>query len=813
MQGDVSRAMLQELCADLRLTWQQAGGPGLRTLGAQVRLGKSQVGAILNGRIRQPPAWDVVRSLIDCIQTYAREHGTLSNLSLRMGVEEFWRPRYTVLEHAFRQEQRRAGGRAATPAPGRAGVAPPGPPGRGPAVVPRQLPPAVRNLAGRSAELRALTSLTDLSTAPGATTVIAIIDGTAGVGKTTLAVAWAHRVADRFPDGQLYVNLRGFDPAAPAMDPAEAVGGFLDAFDVPAQHVPARLTSQIALFRSLVAGRRLLVVLDNARDADQVRPLLPGAPGCLVVVTSRNRLTSLVATEQAHPITLGLLSGTESRDLLAGRVGAERVAAAPGAAEKIVAACDRLPLALSIVAAHAVTQPAVPLDRIAAQLHRAASRLDLLDSGEPDEDLRAVFSWSYRTLSPPAGRLFRLLGLPVGREISTVAAASLAGIPVRQASLALAELHQRHMVGTPAPGRYALHDLLRAYAAELAQQVEPAVERDDAVRRLLDHYLHTAYAAVRLLYPHRGPVDLVPAGTGAVVDAPAGIPAALAWLAAEHAVLTDAVRCAADAGLGHHTWQLAWSVSDFLQRRGHWYDWLTSLRTGLVAARRQADLPGQAHLHHHLGLACAMLGRHDEALAHLHQALEHFAGLGDRAGSAAIHLGLGSLLVRLGSYGEALDHDRRALHLYRAAGHRVGQALALNNTAWKHTQIGQYRRAIEYGEQALDRHDEAGNPQGAADAWDTLGYAYHRLGEHRRAVDCYLRALDLFRRRGDHYYEAGTLTRLGDTYAAAGDGGAARSAWEETLDILHHLGHPDADQVRARLRPDLAVDTATRVSS
>jgi len=335
--------------------------------------------------------------------------------------------------------------------------------------VPAQLPLAVPAVAGRSRELASLDALL-----PGkrrrAGMVTAVVSGTAGVGKTALAVHWAHRVAARFPDGQLYVNLRGYGPTEPAQDPAEALHGFLDALGVPVERVPASLPAQIGLFRSLLAGKRVLVLLDNARGVEQVRPLLPGSPGCLAIVTSRSRLTPLVATEGARPLALDLLSAAAARDLLTERLGAARVAAEPAAVDEIVARCARLPLALAVAAARAGTRPDFPLAMLAAELREASAALDVLCGGDPATDVRAVFSWSYRALSTEAARMFRLLGLHPGPDISVSAAASLAGIPPRQARAPLADLVQEHLLTEHLPGRYALHHLLRAYAAEQAHR-------------------------------------------------------------------------------------------------------------------------------------------------------------------------------------------------------------------------------------------------------------------------------------------------------------------------------------------------------
>jgi hypothetical protein len=343
--------------------------------------------------------------------------------------------------------------------------------------VPAQLPPAVAAFTGRGAELACLDAIAAEAALAGpaspAAAVISAVSGTAGVGKTALAVHWAHRVAGQFPDGQLYVNLRGFDPSGAALEPGQALRGFLDAFGVPSTRIPEDPTAQTGLFRSLLAGKRVLVVLDNARDAEQVRPLLPGSPGCLAVVTSRSDLASLVAAEGARPVSLDLLPVAEAGELLARRLGEARVASEPAAVSEIIERCARLPLALAIAAAHAAARPGFPLAAIAAGLRGATANLDPFDGTDLATDVRAVFSWSCRLLGEDAAGLFVLLGLHPGPDISVRAAASLAGIPPRRAEALLAELAGAHLLSEPSPGRYAAHDLLRAYAAEQAPGPRP----------------------------------------------------------------------------------------------------------------------------------------------------------------------------------------------------------------------------------------------------------------------------------------------------------------------------------------------------
>ena len=594
------------------------------------------------------------------------------------------------------------------------------PGGTGPTVaIPRQLPAAVAGFAGRAAELKALTGLLEEAALPGGTVVISAIDGTAGIGKTALAVQWAHQVADRFPDGQLYVNLRGFDPAGPPMTPDEAIRGFLDAFEVPAAPNSVSLDTQAARYRSLLAGRRVLVVLDNARDTDQVRPLLPGSPGCCVVVTSRNRLTSLI-TDGARPLPVDLLTDTDARQLLARRLSAARVEAEPQAVQQIITRCARLPLALSIVAARAAARPDFPLAALAEELRDAEGRLQALDR------VSAVFSWSYEQLSDPAARLFRLLGLHPGPDITAPAAASLAAVPLTAARLMLAELDHANLITEHTPGRYTFHDLLRAYATTQTRTHDPGADQDAARERLLDHYLHTAHAAWRLSYPHQQQaITLARPLPGVTPEEPADYPAAWAWFTAEYPVLLAAIQLAADTGHHTHAWQLPHTLVPFFERQGHWHDFAATHHIALAATEDHADQQGQAHAHLGIGQARTRIGRIDEARPHLQDALRLFEELGDQAGQSHADDYLGITFYKQERYEEALTHMQRAVDLAQAHGsYQRGLAAALNSMGWVHALLGN-AEALIYSQQSLDLFQDLGDPWGEAATLDTIGYAHH----------------------------------------------------------------------------------------
>ncbi|MFC5007239.1 BTAD domain-containing putative transcriptional regulator [Dactylosporangium cerinum] len=715
--------------------------------------------------------------------------------------------------------------------------------------VPAQLPLTVPTFAGRAGELADLDQLLT-----GEREVaVAAVTGTAGVGKSALVVHWAHRAAGQFPDGQLYVNLRGFDPGGRPVEVSDALRGFLDAFGVAAARVPADVAAQAALLRSLLAGRRVLIVLDNARDAGQVRPLLPGAPGCLTVVTSRDALGSLVALEGALPVTVGLLSDGEAGDLLIRRLGAARVAAEPAAVAEIVTRCARLPLALAVVAGRAATRPELPLADLAGSL-RAAGTLDAIAGDDPVSDPRAVFSWSYRALRPAAAELLRRLSLAPGPDLGADAIASLAGGPAAAAGASrgrievdgraaadsdasprparraapdrpgpgagptpvtpghntgnqarparpdhspgparraapdrpgpgaaprlapaptsmqpLAELLRANLVAEPAPGRFCLHDLLHAYAAEQAAVHDAAPGYRLAVHRLLDHYLHTADAAARLLDPTRTGEPLTGPQPGTVVSRLATRDEALAWFDTERRPLLSAVHLAAEAGLDAHTWQLADATTTYLDRRGRWHDLTATQEAALRARRRAGDRAGLGDAACALGRTYARIGRHEDAEHHLGAAMWIHEQFGDAAGLARAGHHLGWLAHDLRRYPEALALTGRALRLFDRLGDRLWRARALNATGWIHGRLGEHREALQRCREALtetialdDRHGEAG-------AWDAVGHAHQHLGDPRQAIACYGHALRAYRELGDCSGEAGVLAHLADAHDAAAD--------------------------------------------
>ena len=667
-------------------------------------------------------------------------------------------------------------------------------------MVPRQLPADVPGFAGRAAELAALTQLLDQVAAIGGTVVISAIGGTAGVGKTALAVHWAQRYAGRFPDGQLFVNLRGFGPAGAAVTPEAALRQFFDGLGVAAERIPADRDAQAALYRSLLAGKRMLIVVDNAREADQVRPLIPGGPGCLVLVTSRNQLTGLAAGQGARLLPLDVLTDAEAGELLENRLGPARAGAEPAAVAELARLCARLPLALSVAAAHAAASPGLSLATLAAELRGARARLDRLGTADAATDVRAVFFWSYRQLSKRAGRLFRMLGVHPGPDISGPAAASLADLPVGKAAQALGELTGAHLIAEHVPGRYAFHDLLRAYAAEQARTIDDRASRRAALHRVLDHYLHAGLAASRLLNPYRDQITLGQSKPQACTEEITALDQAVDWYLAEWRVLLAAQALAADEGFSAHAWQLFWVVATFLQRNGYLREMLAAGQTALSAALTAGDLAGQAVVHRHMGQAHTVLGDYAEADKHLKAAVLLHRRLANEMAEARAHLDLASLCNAQDRYREALYHGGQGLRLYRELGYRPGEAIALNEVGWALALDGRYLEALDHCAQAHAMRGELREDTvGQAHSLDSLGYIHSRLGHHPEAIACYRQALELLAGTQTVTLRAEMLAHLGDAHQAAGDAGAARRTWHQALAILDGLHHPEADRIRARL--------------
>jgi DNA-binding SARP family transcriptional activator/tetratricopeptide (TPR) repeat protein len=658
-----------------------------------------------------------------------------------------------------------------------------------PVGVPRELPGMAAHFTGREGELAVLAGLLDRGgeETPG-TVVISAIGGTAGVGKTALAVRWAHQVADRFPDGQLYVNLRGYDPGQ-LVPAADALAGFLRALGVPGPDIPPEPDERAARYRSLLAGRRVLVVLDNAGSVEQVRLLLPGSPACVTVVTSRDSLPGLVARDGAVRLDLDLLPAADAVRLLRALIG-QRADADPGAAEALAAQCCRLPLALRVAAELAAARPAIPLAGLVGELADQQRRLDLMDAGgDSGTAVRTVFSWSCRHLDPAAARMFRLLGLHPGLDCDPYAAAALTGETVKHAECALDVLTRAHLTQLASPGRYGLHDLLRAYARDLAAGGDTEDEQQAALTRLFDHYLHTAAAAMDTLFPgerHRRPRISPPATPAPPVTDSA---AALAWLDAQRPTLVAVAVHTASRGWPSHATRLAATLFRYLDSGGHYPEAITIHSQARLAARQMGERTAEAEAVISLGVLDQRLGNHPQAAAaHLQEGLALFREVGDRSGEVRALGNLGILNLQLGRYGPATGYLQQALALFREAGDQAGEARALASLSRIDFLQGRYEQATGHIHRTLALFRATGDRTGEAHAIASLGELDLRRGNCRQAIGHLRQALALFRETGNRSGEARALTALGDADRQQGRYEQAANYQRESLAVCSEIG-------------------------
>jgi DNA-binding SARP family transcriptional activator/tetratricopeptide (TPR) repeat protein len=662
-----------------------------------------------------------------------------------------------------------------------------------PLVPPAQLPADLSAFAGREPELSQVAQMLDAADG-GPIVGICAIDGMAGIGKTTFAVHWAHQVAKYFQDGQLYLDLRGFDASGSATSPEHALYTLLCSLGMPAGQIPDGLDARAGMYRSLLAKRRVLIVLDNARDVRQVRPLLPGSPGCLVIATSRNPLTGLAMTDGARLLRLDLLSLPAASEALERRLGSARIAAEPDAAKEIIRLCGRLPLALAIVAARAA-HPGFTLTAIAADLRRTRGRLDGFDAAGVGADARTVFSWSYRHLSLQAGRLFRLLSLHPTADIAAAASASLLGVPPDEVGRLIAELTSTALLTEHQPGRYTFHDLIRTYARELLASTDTDQERRAALARLLDHYLHSSCAAQAALTPHRGPVILPGPRPGVTPEQFSDHESAMSWFTAERPALNASVRLAAESDFGFPAWKMAMTLREFYRWRGFFYDWMQAMEVALAATVRDADLAGQGHVFRSLAGANFHLNRPDEALRCLERAQAIYVALEYRTELAYLHAMFGEVFTREGKVHLAIEHSQKALALYEEAGYRGGEVRAIADIGIAHSALGEHHEAVPYLERGIALAQEAGTLVLEGKTHKELGIVLSKLGHHTKAMKELRRALALLRRLGHRPQEAETLLALGDALSAQGMEDEAYDARQQASTIFSTF-HQPADETR-----------------
>ncbi|MEU7789612.1 BTAD domain-containing putative transcriptional regulator [Amycolatopsis sp. NPDC049159] len=661
--------------------------------------------------------------------------------------------------------------------------------------VPHQLPADLRTFSGRECDLKALHALLPEAVDAGASTPIASVEGMGGLGKTTLAVHFAHEIADRFPGGQVYLNLRGYGPGEP-VEPSTALEAMLTALGVPCDQIPADLDGRAASWRTHTAGRRLLVLLDNANRTEQVRPLLPG-PGCLVVVTSRWQLRALVATHGARRIALEELGDEDAVELLAATIGVERVARDPAAAERFVRHCGGLPLAIRILAVRAAQFPDLALDEFAGSIEDdLLGSFDLAD-GE-GTNIRSVLSYSYQALDPSAARLLRLLGLATGADFTAPVAAAVAGLDLAMARAGLETLASAHLLAQPRPGRYQFHDLIRAYAGEVASQVDTASQRSAALDRLLGWYLASALDASRRMRPERyyrllEPDDLE---GGLTFDSHHD---ALDWFVEESANLIAAVHLARRLGRDDACWKLAWLLQSYFVTRSRLDDWRSVFTVALEAARASGHRPGEAGILSGLGVVNGVARQYADSRRYLEQVLAIQRELGAREGEARAQYNLALASHNLDEYASAYEHGKQALEIVRELGMGQFEASVLRALGDVCTSMGDHEQALRLADAALAVVGPDGQPVDTRFTQHTRGLALIGLGRLDEGIACIRESVSMFFEMGELYEAADVLAQLGTIYSRYGDEALARECWLRSVRLLTELGHPDADDVRAKL--------------
>ncbi|MEU0797297.1 BTAD domain-containing putative transcriptional regulator [Amycolatopsis sp. NPDC005961] len=660
--------------------------------------------------------------------------------------------------------------------------------------VPHQLPADLRAFSGRECDLKALHALLPEAIDAGTSTPIASVEGMGGIGKTTLAVHFAHEIAHRFPGGQVYLNLRGYGPGEP-VEPSAALEAMLTALGVPCEAIPADLDGRAASWRTHSAGRRLLVVLDNANRTEQVRPLLPG-PGCLVVITSRWQLRALVATHGARRIALEELGEEDAVELLASTIGFDRVARDSAATERFVRYCGGLPLAIRILAVRAAQFPDLPLDEFVDSLEAdLLGSFDLAD-GE-GTNIRSVFSYSYQALEPPTARLLRLLGLPTGVDFTAPVAAAVAGLDVPATRPMLETLAAAHLLAQPRPGRYQFHDLIRAYAGEVASQVDTPSERDAALDRLLDWYLASALNASRRMRPERyyRLLDLDDLDGGQTFTA---YHDALDWFGEEAGNLIAAVH------LARHRrddvcWKLAWLLQSHFATRSRLDEWRSVFAVALEAARAGGHRPGEAGILSGLGVVNGVARKYDESRRFLEQVLAIQRELGAREGEARAQYNLAMAAHNLDDYAGAYEHGMQALEIVRELGLGAFEASVLRALGDICTSMGDHDQALRLADAALAVLGPDGEPVDRRFTLHTRGLALVGLGRVDEGIACIRDSVAMFFEMGEQYEAADVLAQLGTIHLRTGDRAVARECWVRSVRLLTELGHPDADDVRAKL--------------
>ncbi|WP_165521917.1 AfsR/SARP family transcriptional regulator [Micromonospora zingiberis] len=677
---------------------------------------------------------------------------------------------------------------------------------------PAQLPADLPFFTGRDELIRQMMNMLRVHRDTRTAMPLLAIDGIPGSGKTTCVVHLAHQLVDLYPDGQLYIDLQGFHPRGKAVEPLDVLGCFLGSIGVPEKNLPHSLDARLGMARSYLAGRRVLIVLDNARDTEQVRPLLPGSADCLVLVTSRNRLDGLATAYGAHLVSMDVLSPGEARSFLLSCIGAvvtvgddvtpndivEQSGQLPPILDEIAELCGRLPLALALVAGRALEHPDRGLTDIARELRAAQGTLDGFAAHTNETDLRAIFSWSYQLLSAPAAQLFRLLSLRAGREISLPAIASLVGLPMRQCRDLVGELVRTSLLSQRGPGRYGSHDLIRSYARELCHEFDAEPVRRAALRRLHQHYRLSAYRASGFVTPYARTFT-IDRTDGVVVADLADATDAIRWLSTERKVLEVVIQRLVDAGETGPAWQLALAVWDFLETYGWWHDWTDTLSRCLAAADAAGDRLGGIQVRRGLAGALRALEDHDQAQRHLIDALELAVAANDVAEQAASHRDLGQVTAARGDSQAAIDHYGQSLRLSESLGDETYRGMILSHLAQAWAELGAHQRSAELVEQARLLLEECGDLVSLGRCQEILAASQLRQGDPRSALTHLANALELYRKSHSRVFVVDCLIRTGDVAVALGDHTTARDAWEEAGAVLRDTGLLRLGELRDRL--------------
>ncbi len=649
----------------------------------------------------------------------------------------------------------------------------------GVAAATRTLPRDLVSFTGRQRELA---ELVEAAAGTGGVVGIHAIGGMAGVGKTTLVVHAAHRLADRFPAGQIFLPLHGHTPGQQPVQPADALASLLLTAGVPAAQIPPGLEARMALWRDRLAEKQLLLILDDAASSEQVRPLLPGTGGSLVLITSRRHLSAL---EDAAAISLDTLPPEEAAGLLVRLAARAGLGPEDAAVAEMTRLCGYLPLAIGMVARQLHHHPAWTAAGRAAELAAAVDRLELIAT--ENVSVAAAFDLSYQDLAPDQQRLFRRLGLHPGADIDGYAAAALDGTTLADARRGLEVLYDQYLLAEPAQGRYRMHDLIREHARALAGRLDPDRDRDASLARLLDYYQHAAGLADAQLARRTRTVPV--AGTIPVtVPALVGQDQALAWLRAERASLLACLD--QTTGTGQHARIIALTVgiTALLRQDGPWAEAITRHATAQRAAQHLGDRAGQANALHDLGIVRRLTGDYPSAARDLEEALGISRDLDDRAGQASALNNLGAVRQLTGDYPSADGGLKEALGIYREIGDRLGQASVLNNLGMVRLGIGDYPDAARDLEEALGISRDLGDRRGQANALTYLGSVRQTTGDHPGAAHALEEALSLYRDIGDRRGQASALNNLGVVRQTTGDYPGAARDLEDALGIYRDMG-------------------------